>query len=376
MTDTITIIGCGLIGGSIGLALKKSRPDWRLCALDVPENETAIQNANFADFVGTVKDAQVLFDSRIIILAAPVEIIFELLEQIAPHLASGTIVTDVGGTKAAIARRAAQVLPKNVAFIGGHPIAGSEETGIRAAQPLLFKGRVYALCPESDTPAPALLELLDLIEDLHALPLTIEPEEHDRILAMVSHMPQLLSIALMNAAIEEDSSHNLLKSTIGTGFLDVTRIALSDYAQWKGVLETNWSFISASLKQLEQNLVRIRTAWKNGKLGDLWQSVSTARRAIHPTGSARRGQPGLRDRIDEYDERLLRVLGDRMRAAKQIGDIKREKGALVYDPHRERSLLIARRQWGQALGLSDELIDELFEVLLRHSKKMQVTEPR
>ncbi|MCP4675971.1 MAG: prephenate dehydrogenase/arogenate dehydrogenase family protein [Deltaproteobacteria bacterium] len=371
-SGSVTIVGCGLIGGSMGMALKRRRPEMELTCLDVSENLPAISAAGFADRVGVLDNAEdILSGSELVILAMPVEVILEQLEIIAPHLKMGAVVTDVGGTKVEIAAEAERVLPDGVHFIGGHPIAGSENSGVQAADPLLFKGNVYVLCPNPDTPAPALIKLIDLVEDLMALPLTIEPEEHDRILAMVSHVPQLLSIALVHAALEEDSFHSLLDVTVGRGFLDLTRIAASRFEPWKGVLKTNRRSISDALDRLEESLSAVRKSLEDDDLSELWTQVSARRRKMTPEILLRKRKPDLRLLIDQHDERILKALSDRMRSVRQMGELKADQDAPVYDPGRERRLLNARREWGRALGIPSDLIDELFEVIVRHSRNMQ-----
>ncbi|MCP4606463.1 MAG: prephenate dehydrogenase/arogenate dehydrogenase family protein [Proteobacteria bacterium] len=367
-----TIIGCGLIGGSIGMALKRRRPERIIACLDRLDNLPAITEAGFADHVGTIEDAgQVLPTSELVILAAPVEVILDHLELIGQHLKEGAVVTDVGGTKVEIMEQARKLLPGGVSFIGGHPIAGSEGAGVGAADPLIFKGRVYVLCPQSDTPGPALLTMIDIVEDLLALPLTVEPEEHDRILAMLSHVPQILSIALMHAALEKDATHSLLNMTAGQGFLDLTRIAASSFDQWKGVFKTNRQAITEALDQLEQSLAIVRKTLDRDDLSGLWTEVSAERRKMSVDTIPRKRKPDLRILIDRYDERILKALSDRIRAASQIGKLKASQDAPVHDPDRERRLMTARHEWGRALGIPPSLIDKLFEVIVKHSRETQ-----
>ena len=368
----VTIVGCGLIGGSLGMALKRSRSEWDISALDLPEALPAIREAGFAEFVGTMEDAsETLAKSALIVLAAPVELIPQTMKLLVPHLREGTLVTDVGGAKRAIVESARETLPPGVVFIGGHPIAGSEGTGVGAANPLLFKGRVYVLCPEPDTPAESLLLLIDLVEDLLAVPLTLDPEEHDRIMAMVSHAPQLLSIALVHAAMEEDSVHRLLDVTVGPGFLDLTRIAASSFEQWRGVLDLNRDVILAALDRFERSLAFVRESLAHGELADLWKSVSGARRRMTPAVPSRKRTPDLRLLIDKHDERILKALSDRLSTVKQLGVLKTQRSEAVYDPGRERRLFAARVEWGRALGLPEEVVHELFEVIVKHSRAAQ-----
>lgn len=251
----ITIIGCGLIGGSIAFALKRRKTDLSVACIDLEERLPAIREAGISDQIGTMEDLAIhVPESSIVILATPVQAILETISLLRPFLRENTIVTDVGSTKKRIMAEAQKLLPPGVHFIGGHPMAGSERSGIEAADPLLFSDRVYMLCPYQNTPPDALLSLMDFVESLQAFPITIDPEEHDRIMAMVSHLPQLISVALMHAAQAGDAEHAMLDKLAGRGFLEMTRLAASDYGIWKGVLETNKEAIDEALDRFRLEL--------------------------------------------------------------------------------------------------------------------------
>lgn len=263
------------------MGLKKRHPKWMLTCLDLAERLPEILEAGFADRVGTLEDSITeLSKSDIVVLASPVETIIGHLKAIAPHLEPGTLVTDVGSTKSEIMRTAAASVPRGVHFVGGHPIAGSEKTGVGAGDSSLFDGRVWALCPFPDTTDEALLKAVDFVEDLRAVPLTIEPEEHDRVLAMTSHVPQILAITLVHAALQEDLEHRLLDVTAGRGFKDLTRIAASDFDMWKGVFETNRHSIAAMLERFESSLAEVKKHLAAGDIRELWEEVSARRRGM------------------------------------------------------------------------------------------------
>jgi prephenate dehydrogenase len=368
----ITIIGCGLIGGSIALALKRRRPEWPVACLDVADRLPAMREAGIADEIGTLEEAhQCLPESSIVILAAPVQTIPETLACIRPRLRAGTIVTDVGSTKSQIMAHAPALIPPGVQFIGGHPMAGSERSGVEAADPLLFLDRVWVLCPYPDTPPDALLSLLDLVESLMARPITMDPEEHDRIMAMVSHLPQLIAVALMHAAHAEDATHTMLETLAGRGFLDMTRLAASDYAVWNGILETNREAIMDAIARFEGSLSLLRTAVSSGNAALPWEQACRRRRKMGSEGLQRMRKHDFRGMIDRYDQQILGALGHRMQSARKIGRLKMNQAAPVLDPEREKRMLRQRREWGASLGLPPELIDELFDVILRHSSRIQ-----
>ena len=368
----LVVIGGGLIGGSLCLAHKRRRPAWEITCIDLPDRLASIEQAGVADHVGTIEDAPPFLEAcDLVVLATPVEVILDMLDTIAPHLAPGTIVTDVGSTKTEITGKAKAILPEGVHFIGGHPMAGAEFSGIEAADPLLFNGRVFMLCPQQDTPADALLFLIDIVEDLNGRPVTIEPVEHDRIMATVSHMPHLLAIALMHAALEDDAAHGMLGKVAGQGFLDVTRIAASEFGIWGGILKTNKKAILAAVDQLERSLAIIRGVVEREDAAKLWHEVSQERRRMDLSRSLRMRGTDLRKNIDSCDEEVLKALGRRLAAVRKIGKLKKNRNAPVYDPDRERRLMKDRDQWGSALGIPRELTESLFSLVMSHSKKMQ-----
>ncbi|MDM7995755.1 MAG: prephenate dehydrogenase/arogenate dehydrogenase family protein [Acidobacteriota bacterium] len=372
----ITIIGCGLIGGSIALALKRRRPEYTVACLDLPERIPAIREAGVSDTVATLDEAPShVSESAIVLIATPVQSVLPTIAAVAPFLKEQTIVTDVGSTKKYIMDEAQKLLPPGVHFIGGHPMAGSERSGVEAAEALLFSDRVYVLCPYADTPPGALLQLLDLAESLLAQPITIDPEEHDRIMAIASHLPQLIAVALMHAALAGDASHGMLAKLAGRGFLDMTRLAASDYGIWEGILETNREAIRLAIEQFGQSLAIISKGISGRQLGIAWEEAARNRRKMGPDSLPRPRKHDLRSLIDRYDKQMLSALGHRIETARKIGKIKMSQAAPVVDPDRERRLLQQRKDWGKSLSLPEDLIEELFSVILKHSSRIQANKP-
>ena len=368
----ITIIGCGLIGGSIGLALKRRKPGHSLACLDLPDRLPAIREAGITDQVGTMDDfAAHLPQSSIVIVATPVQSVLETLAKLQPFLRENTIVTDAGSTKKIIMSEAQKLLPPGVHFIGGHPMAGSERSGVEAADPLLFSDRVYALCPYPDTPPEALLSVMELVESLLAIPITLDPEEHDRIMAMVSHLPQLISVALMQAARAGDKEHAMLDKLAGRGFLDMTRLAASDYGIWKGILQTNQEAIGQATERFNRSLARLTGEISEEETGLAWEQAGRHRRKMAPESLFRPRKHDLRSVVDRYDKQILSALGHRIDAVRRIGKLKMNQSAPVVDPDREKRMMVQRTEWGTSLGLPHDLIEELFAVILKHSSRIQ-----
>jgi prephenate dehydrogenase len=372
----ITIIGCGLIGGSIALALKRRRPDCTVACLDLPERIPAIREAGVCEQIGTIDEAAAhVPGSSIVILATPVQSVLKTIADISPFLRENTIVTDVGSTKKRIMMEAPGLLPAGVHFIGGHPMAGSEHSGVEAADPLLFSDRVYALCPYTDTPPDALLTLMDLVESLLATPITIDPDEHDRIMAMVSHLPQLISVALMYAAQAGDAEHGMLDKLAGKGFLDMTRLAASNYGIWKGILETNTEAIEHAIDRFGKSLSFLSERMLQDDAAIAWEKAGSRRRKMGPESLARPRKNDLRSMVDRCDKQFLTALGHRIDVVRKIGKLKMNQAAPVVDPEREKRLLLQRKEWGKSLGLPTEMVEELFAVILKHSSRIQASRP-
>jgi prephenate dehydrogenase len=372
----ITIIGCGLIGGSIALALKRRRTDCTVACLDLPERIPAIREAGVSDQIGTMDEAAShVPESSVVVLATPVQSVLNTISNISPFLRENAIVTDVGSTKKRIMMEAPGLLPAGVHFIGGHPMAGSEHSGVEAADPLLFSDRVYALCPYPDTPPDALLTLLDLVESLLATPITIDPDEHDRIMAMVSHLPQLISVALMHAAQAGDAEHGMLDKLAGKGFLDMTRLAASNYGIWKGILETNQEAIEHAIDRFGKSLSFLSERMLQDDAEIAWEKAGSRRRKMGPESLARPRKNDLRSMVDRCDKQFLTALGHRIDIVRKIGKLKMNQAAPVVDPEREKRLLLQRKEWGKSLGLPTEMVEELFAVILKHSSRIQASRP-
>lgn len=371
---SVTILGCGLIGGSIALALKRRRPECRVACLDVPERLPAIREAGITDRIGVLDDmGKYVPESAVVILATPVQTMPDILARLRPFLREASIVTDVGSTKKRIMAEAPKLIPAGVHFIGGHPMAGSEHSGVEAADPLLFSDRVYILCPYPDTPQEALLTLMDLAESLMALPIIMDPEEHDRVMAMVSHVPQLISVALMHAAQAGDAEHALLDKLAGRGFLDMTRLAASGYPIWKGILETNAEAIREAVRRFNESLAVICGASESDAAA-AWEKAARHRRRMGPETMARPRKNDLRAMIDRCDKQIMTALGRRFDIARKIGRLKVNQAAPVVDPDREKRMMLQREEWGESLNLPKEFVEELFAVILKHSSRVQAAD--
>jgi prephenate dehydrogenase len=279
----ITIIGVGLIGGSLGLALKKKNPKFKITGIDKLEIIEKVIARGAID-EGTINLENGIKEADIIIIATPVKTILDLLPRINPFIKKGCIVTDTGSTKGQIVETADKILSKDVYFIGGHPIAGSEKYGIDSADPHLFQDKTYILTPTKDTNLLALKKIFLLIKIINAKRLILDPLEHDRIVGAVSHLPQIMAVSLTNMIGElgqQENNDNYFKA-IGEGFKDMTRIASSPYKMWEDICETNQENILEMIQEFRNYLRIIEDKLKNnpGNLKEEFQKAQILRKSI------------------------------------------------------------------------------------------------
>lgn len=260
----ITIIGVGLIGGSLGLALKEKKANFKIVGIDKQEIiEKAIARGAIDE--GTVNLKEGIEEADIVIIATPVKTILNLLTQINPFLKKGCLVTDTGSTKGQIVERADKVLSKDIFFIGGHPMAGSEEYGIKSANSHLFQDKTYILTPTKKSNLIAIEKISSLIKMIGAKRLILNSLEHDRIVGTVSHLPQIMAVSLVNMVSElvrKENNNNYFKA-VGEGFKDITRIASSPYKIWEDICDTNQENILEMIREFRNYLGVIEDKLKN-----------------------------------------------------------------------------------------------------------------
>jgi len=281
--NKITIIGVGLIGGSLGLALKEKKPNFKIVGIDKQEIiEKAIARGAIDE--GTVNLKEGIEEADIVIIATPVKTILNLLTQINPFLKKGCIVTDTGSTKQQIVRKANKVLSKDIFFIGGHPMAGSEEYGIDSANSHLFQDKTYILTPTKKSNLIAIEKISSLIKMIGAKRLILDSLEHDRIVGAVSHLPQIMAVSLVNMVSElvrKENNNNYFKA-VGEGFKDITRIASSPYKIWEDICDTNQENILEMIQKFRNYLGVIEEKLKNdpSSLKEEFQKASKLRETL------------------------------------------------------------------------------------------------
>lgn len=253
---TVAIAGVGLIGGSFALALRRAGFSGRIIGVSSPVSIEKALELGVVDQGLPLQEA--LAEADLVYMAQPVLGILEILPRLAGKLREGRLVTDAGSTKAAICQRARQSLPRG-SFLGGHPMAGKEKSGVEAAEADLFEGRVYVLTPdrEEDLRRPIAQEFVTWIERIGSRVLILDAERHDCIVALTSHLAQVASTALAATLEEQLGSDPEARDLIGPGLLDMTRLALSPYGIWEGILKTNTAPLATAIEQMISQLTRM-----------------------------------------------------------------------------------------------------------------------
>lgn len=257
MFNRVAIVGLGLIGGSLGLALHKAQAAKCIAGYDLGRGvsdrarKSGAIDSSFDSLADAVRGAE------LVILATPVGPMRALLQSLASVLTPGTIVTDVASTKAQVISWAEEFLPANVAFVGGHPMAGKEQSGVEAADANLFHNCIYCLTPTARTRSDAVSKAVSLVEAVGARLRFMEPSEHDGEVAGVSHLPFLASIALMDTAAN-DPTWSDAALLAATGFRDMTRLAAGNPEMYRDICLTNGTAIVRWLDQYVDNLSALR----------------------------------------------------------------------------------------------------------------------
>jgi prephenate dehydrogenase len=255
----IGIIGLGLIGGSIALAAREIWPASLVIAVD---NKDVLETAMRLHAIDVAADdAVVLAEADLVILAAPVRQNLALVATLDEHVRQAAVVTDTGSTKRAIVK-AAESLPHRLTFIGGHPLGGAAASGLENARPDLFKGRPWLFTPQGDRGGEALDKLIEFVRALGAVPQILDAEAHDRLLAFLSHLPQLTASALMDVVGQAVGAEGL--ELAGRGLIDTTRLASSPSEIWRDIVSTNADEIRPALDTLIAILEDLRDDLMSG----------------------------------------------------------------------------------------------------------------
>ena len=283
----VAIIGLGLIGGSIGLAVRENLPDLTTTGWDADGDVRAQAAARgLVDTVGETP-ADAVRDADLVILCVPVGAMAAAAQAIAAHIAPGTIVSDVGSSKRSVCEALGAALPEAI-VIPAHPVAGTENSGPDAGFATLFRQRWCIVTPTKDTPQTAVDALADFWVGLGATVEVMDARHHDLVLAVTSHIPHLIAYTIVGTAsdLEEVTRGEVIKYSAG-GFRDFTRIAASNPTMWRDVFLSNRDAVLEVLGRFTEDLSLLQRAIRNGDgdtLFDLFDRTRTIRRSIIDEG--------------------------------------------------------------------------------------------
>lgn len=256
--QNICIIGLGLLGGSLGLAVNRSLPS--VSRVGFSHRKSTRKRALDSGVVDSCCDriTDAVCNAQLVVLASPIGTFEELMAQMAPALPKGCIVTDVGSTKTLPWRWARKSLPKHVAFLGSHPMAGSEQRGVDFARADLFDNASCIITPTAKTNQKTVTFLKQFWQLLGMHVSTMTPGQHDRVLGRISHLPHIVAMALINCS---DPDEMLL---CGKGFLDTTRIASGAPNVWHDILMSNRDNTAKAIEKLIEDLTNAQRVLQSG----------------------------------------------------------------------------------------------------------------
>lgn len=283
----VGFIGLGLIGGSIARALKYCYPDVYIIAHTRTRatSDYALSEGIIDEAYDSITDAY--SDCDYIFLCAPVEANASCLETLKPLIGEGCILTDVGSTKTDIHTHVAEHGLQRY-FIGGHPMAGSEKSGIQNSKRLLLENAFYVLTPTEEVPKEKLKRYEELVRSLKALPLILDCRKHDYVTAAISHLPHLIASSLVNLVKDSDDEAETMKTVAAGGFKDITRIASSSPEMWEQICATNRENILSVLDDYINSLISVKIALaerEDHRIYELFDSSRSYRDSISDVSS-------------------------------------------------------------------------------------------
>jgi len=328
----ITIIGLGLIGGSIGLALKKAG----LTGVQVVGHDRERASETQAERMGAIDKAEhnlprAVQGAGMVIIATPVLAVREVMGQIAGDLAEGSLVTDTASTKAHVMAWAKELLPGHVSFVGGHPMAGKEDQGIANAEAELFRDKAYCICPSVAASEGAVKSVVGLAQLIGAEPMFIDPAEHDVYAAAVSHLPLMVASALFNL-LRTSPSWPDMGLMASSGLKDTTRLASGDPRMAHDIWVTNREAVIHWLERMESELHRFRDILQDSRDEELLETFAKVqmdrdtliknppKRTMAKTDAVQKGGEAVMDML------IGKMMADQLRKVQKIPELMSQPG--------------------------------------------------
>jgi len=276
--DTLAVVGLGLIGGSFVMDVRRLGLAKRILGYDNnSEYKAEISSRNLVDYLAEAPDSK-LAEAQLVMLAVPVKAFAEVLSNIRPHLSTSVILTDTGSVKSPLLKLMRTPVYTGIRFVGGHPIAGSENFGPRAARENLFSGKRCILTPEIDTDRDVVRTVCEMWESIGSMVSEMDAEDHDQMFASVSHLPHLLAYASIQAIADSSTPEAL--SLSGAGLKDFSRIASSSPEMWADIFLENQENLLSRMNTFKDVVVKLEDAIKRNdkeKLIELLAQAKTER---------------------------------------------------------------------------------------------------
>lgn len=272
----ITVIGLGLIGSSLAHALQDTGFAEKIAGVDTDQSSVAFATAHHIIDEGSVKIEDCTKDADIVVIATHLPLIKDIAVKASETLPEGAVITDTGSVKGSVVRELKGALPSHIRFVGGHPIAGTENSGVRAGHSKLFSGRRCILTPDENTDKEALKLVTQMWEAVDANVYEMDADTHDMIFGAVSHLPHVVAYALINSVLSSENNGELIEFA-GGGLKDYTRIAASSPEMWSSIFLANSGQTVTAISKFQEALERIKQAIESGDEEALMKELSRAK---------------------------------------------------------------------------------------------------
>lgn len=320
----IGIIGFGLIGGSLSLAIKKNITDAYILALDKDEEvlKKAQKDTSIDDYTLSIDEK--FSNQDIIFICTPVDYVYDYVAELKKYVKDDCLITDVSSTKSELLKSLEDI--SDINFIGAHPMAGSEKSGYSGSSDILFENAYYIVTPYGNSKAHLVERLKFIIDKIGAIYINIPPYEHDRCVSIISHMPHIVASSLVNYVKNNDDEANMLKTLSAGGFKDITRIASSSGKLWQSIIFSNKDYVKKSLEGFINELEKVNFMIENDDKISLEQYIDTGAKYRNSFTSTNSFMKKYSINIDVKDEPkiigiIATILGDNNINIKNIGII-------------------------------------------------------
>lgn len=355
----VAIFGVGLIGGSLGMAIKKHGLAEQVIGFDIDQANLQLAVELQAIDQGFVQvEPEQLSEADLVVLAAPITVNLNILKSIKAYLKPEVIITDVGSTKADFVKACEELLTEEHHFVGGHPMAGAEVAGVQGADPYLFENAIYILTPTERTKQHVTIKLQYFFEKIGARVMLIDPIEHDLLVASISHLPHLIASTLVNTVASMEEDHPLALVLAAGGFRDTTRIASGDPSLWKDICFSNREQLLKMIQLFKEQLLILEKQLAASERDEFEASLAKAQKTRAKIPAKMKGYWPFLDEI-------IVTIPDRPGTIGQVAAILGEQGINIDDIE----ILRVREGEGGSLRLGFATMgaaDKAIEILAKH----------